>query len=176
MAFEFLVLTAARAGEVRFAVWSEIDLDRALWTVPRERMKAGRRHLVPLSGRALDVLEEARALPGARLGDDALVFPSVRGAAVPEAAFVQMLRRLRIDATAHGFRASFRTWAAERTSTPREVCEAALAHSLSDLERRYQRGAQLDARRVLMERWASFVKCVQPGVVVDIATAGGMRR
>ena len=173
LAFEFLVLTAARAGEVRFAVWSEIDLDRALWTVPGERMKAGRRHLVPLSGRALEVLDEARRLPGVHLAADSLVFPSVRGAAVPEAAFVQMLRRLSIDATAHGFRASFRTWAAERTSTPREVCEAALAHSLSDLERRYQRGAQLDARRVLMERWASFVSCAQPGVVVDIATAGG---
>ena len=173
LAFEFLVLTAARAGEVRLSGWSEIDLDRALWTVPSERMKAGRRHLVPLGGRALEVLDEAHRLPGAHLAGDSLVFPSVRGTAVPEAAFVQILRRLRIDATAHGFRASFRTWAAERTSTPREVCEAALAHSLSDLERRYQRGAQLDARRVLMERWASYVACAQPGVVVDIATAGG---
>ena len=102
------------------------------------------------------MLDEARRLPGVRLAAGTLVFPSVRGTAVPEAAFVQMLRRLRIDATAHGFRASFRTWVAERTSTPREVCEAALAHSLSDLERRYQRGAQLEQRRVLMERWASW--------------------
>ena len=129
LAFEYLVLTAARAGEIRFATWSEIDLASATWTVPASRMKAGREHRVPLSPRALAILDEAQALRSRR-GD--LVFPSRGGRPLTERGFVQALARLGIDATAHGFRASFRVWAQERTNIPREVCEAALAHTFKD--------------------------------------------
>ncbi len=129
LAFEFLVLTAARAGEVRFAAWNEIDPEAATWTVPASRMKAGRAHRIPLSQRALDVLAGARVL---RSEQSDLVFPSRGGRPLTERCFVQALSRLGIDATAHGFRASFRVWAQERTGSPREVCEAALAHTLKD--------------------------------------------
>ena len=110
LALEFLVLTAARAGEVRFATWCEIDPDAAAWTVPAERMKAGREHRVPLRARALAVLSEARLLG---TGRSDLVFPGRTGKPIAERAFVQVLDRLGIDATAHGFRSSFRVWAAE---------------------------------------------------------------
>ena len=100
LAFEFLVLTAARAGEVRFATWSETDIEAATWTVPGERMKAGREHRVPLSARAVEILTEARALRS-KHGD--LVFPSRGGRPLTERGFVQALSRLDIDATAHGF-------------------------------------------------------------------------
>ena len=155
LALEFLVLTAARAGEVRFATWREIDMDAATWKVPAERMKAGREHRVPLSARALDVLSEASASAGGR---SELAFPGRTGNPVAERAFVQVLDRLGIDATAHGFRSSFRVWAAERTNIPREVCEAALAHSIKDkAEAAYQRSDLFDRRRVLMEQWAAYL-------------------
>lgn len=155
LALEFLVLTAARAGEVRFATWREIDMDAATWTVPAERMKAGREHRVPLSARALDVLSEARSSASGR---SELAFPGRTGNPVAERAFVQVLDRLGIDATAHGFRSSFRVWAAERTNIPREVCEAALAHTIKDkAEAAYQRSDLFDRRRVLMEQWAAYL-------------------
>ena len=167
LAFEFLVLTAARAGEVRFATWSEIDIEAATWTVPAERMKGGREHRVPLSPRALETLAEASALRPRRTD---LVFPSRAGKPLPERTFVQVLDRLGIDATAHGFRASFRVWAAERTNIPREVCEAALAHTIRDkAEAAYQRSDLFDRRRDLMNRWATFI-ADKPADVVSIAT------
>ena len=154
-AFEFLVLTAARAGEVRFATWDEIDLAAATWTIPAERMKAAREHRVPLSKRALDALGEARALRS-RHGD--LVFPSRGGRPLTERCFVQALGRLGIDATAHGFRASFRVWAQECTNSPREVCEAALAHTIKDkAEAAYARSDLFDKRRELMDGWARYL-------------------
>ena len=163
LAFEFLVLTAARSGEVRFATWSDINTDAGTWTVPAERMKAGREHRVPLSARALDVLSEARSLGTGRSG---LVFPGRTGKPIAERAIVQVLERLGIDATAHGFRSSFRVWAAERTSIPREVCEAALAHAIKDkAEAAYQRSDLFDRRRELMERWAGHLSDRSAGVV-----------
>ena len=163
LAFEFLVLTAARSGEVRFATWSEIDTDAGTWTVPAKRMKAGREHRVPLSARALDVLSEARSLG---TGRNDLVFPGRTGKAIAERAIVQVLERLGIDATAHGFRSSFRVWAAERTNIPREVCEAALAHAIKDkAEAAYQRSDLFDRRRELMERWAGHLSDESAGVV-----------
>ena len=154
LAFHFLVLTAARSGEVRGATWDEIDLDNVTWTVPAERMKARREHRVPLSRRALEVLNEAEKLSG----NTGLIFPSPTGRILPDSNLSKMLRRSGIESTAHGMRASFRQWAAERTNTPREVCELALAHVNSDaVEAAYQRSDLFDLRRKLMESWASYL-------------------
>ena len=167
LALEFLVLTAARSGEVRFATWSEIDTDAATWTVPAERMKAGREHRVPLSPRALEILDEAREFRTARTD---LIFPGRGAKPMAESAFVHALDRLGIDTTAHGFRSSFRVWVAERTTTPREVCEAALAHTIKDkAEAAYQRSDLFDRRRDLMERWATYLS-EKPADVVSITT------
>ena len=168
LALEFLVLTAARAGEVRFATWNEIDIEAATWTVPAERMKAGREHRVPLLPRALEILAEARSLGTGRTD---LIFPSRTGKPLGERSMLQVLDRLGIDATAHGFRSSFRVWAAERTTVPREVCEAALAHTITNkAEAAYQRSDLFERRRDLMERWAAYL-LEKPADVVSI-TAG----
>ena len=167
LALEFLVLTAARAGEVRFATWNEIDMDAATWTVPAQRMKAGREHRVPLLARALEILAEAREARTARTD---LIFPGRGGRVLGERSMLQVLDRLGIDATAHGFRASFRVWAAERTTIPREVCEAALAHTIKDkAEAAYQRWDLFDRRCDLMERWAAYLS-EKPADVVSITT------
>ena len=167
LALEFLVLTAARVGEVRFATWREIDTDAATWTVPAERMKAGREHRVPLSARALEILSEARKHS---IGRTDLMFPGRTGKPLGERSMLQVLDRLGIDATAHGFRSSFRVWAAERTNIPREVCEAALAHTITNkAEAAYQRSDLFDRRRDLMNRWAAFLSD-KPADVVSITT------
>ena len=163
LAFEFMTLTAARSGEVREATWREIDLEARIWTVPASRMKAGREHRVPLSSRAIEVLREARTVGDGR----GFIFPN-RGRPIGNTGFVQALRRLGIDATAHGFRASFRTWAQERTNVPREVCEAALAHTLKDkAEAAYARSDLFERRRELMEAWSRFLN-PQPADVVSL--------
>ena len=160
LAFEFAVLTAARAGEVRLATWQEIDLQGRTWTVPASRMKAGSEHRVPLSDRAVEILGEARTLHGSDL-----VFRGRRGA-MADSAIVHMLRRVGINATAHGFRASFRVWTQECTNIPREVCEAALAHTLKDKsEAAYARSDLFSKRRDLMERWARFLSPAPADVV-----------
>ncbi len=153
LAFEFLILTAARTGEVLGAQWSEIDEAEALWIVPAARMKAGREHRVPLSLRAQAILCRAKNLGG---GD--LVFPG-RSATRPlsNMVFLMMLRRMGMTITAHGFRSSFRDWAAEATILPREVAEMALAHTVENrVEAAYRRGDLLAKRRGLMEDWAAF--------------------
>ena len=154
LAFEFLVLTAARSGEVRNARWEEFDLEGAVWTIPAERMKAGRAHRVPLSPRALEVLDEARRrLPGA-----GTVFPTPTGRTQPHPYMARLLHELEIDAVPHGFRSSFRDWAAECTDAPREVCELALAHVNRDrVEAAYRRSDLFDRRRILMTDWAAYV-------------------
>ena len=124
LAFEFLVLTACRSGEVRGALWKEIDLQAREWRIPPERMKTGREHRVPLSTGALAVLREAR-----EFSDGAgPVFPSARGGLLSKLAIAKLVRDLGIGAVPHGFRSSFRDWAAECSDAPREVCELALAH------------------------------------------------
>ena len=154
LAFEFLVLTAARSGEVRGARWTEIDTDAAVWTVPGERMKAGREHRVPLSDRALAVLDEARQLTDSA----ALVFPSATGRIPSQTGMAKLLRKVGIDAVPHGFRSSFRDWAAECTEAPREVCELALAHVNSDrVEAAYRRSDLFERRRTLMQQWADYL-------------------
>ena len=154
LAFEFLVLIACRSGEVRGARWEEIDLDAAVWTVPGERTKTSRPHRVPLSGRALDLLREAADLRD----DTGLVFPSARGLAMSDMTLSKLTRELGIDAVPHGFRTSFRMWAAERTNIPPEVAEFALAHVVGDeAERAYQRSDLFDRRRDLMDAWARYL-------------------
>ena len=155
LAFEFLVLTAARSGEVRKATWEEIDLAGATWTAPAERMKANRDHRVPLSKRALEVLAEA-----ADLSDGSgLVFPGMRpGRPLSENTHATLLRELGFDAVTHGFRSSFRDYAAERTHTPHAVMEAALAHVVRNkAEAAYARSDLFEKRRALMECWSQYL-------------------
>ena len=155
LAFELLVLTAARSGEVRGAVWSEIDRDGAVWTVPAARMKTHREHRVPLCRRALEILEEARAL-GHGSG---FVFPSVHpGKQLGDMMLSGPLKDLKIAAVPHGFRSSFRDWAAEETNHPREVIEAALAHVVRNpVEAAYARSDLFERRRRLMYDWADYL-------------------
>ena len=163
LAIEFLALTAARSGEVRQATWSEMDLDAGVWTVPAERTKMGREHRVPLSARCVDVLREAAAH---RKKAD-LVFPSLRGKVLSDATMGKLLRERGIDAVPHGFRSSFRDWGAERTDFPREVLEAALAHSVgSKVEAAYARTDHFERRRALMDAWAAYIG--PPGEVAAI--------
>ena len=162
-ALEFTILTAARSGEVLGARWIEIDVERRLWTVPPERMKGGREHRVPLTDRAVAILAEMATI---RLGD--FVFPGSKlDAPLSNMALAMTLRRLdRAEVTAHGFRSTFRDWASERTSTPHEVCEMALAHAVADkTEAAYRRGDLFDKRRALMTAWASFLDPPQGSVV-----------
>ena len=151
-ALEFVILTAGRSGEVREAVWDEFDLDAALWTIPGMRMKAGRIHRVPLVPRAVEILEYM-----ARIRVSDYVFPGQKpGRPLSLMAFEMQMRRLEADAfTVHGFRSAFRDWAGDQTNFPREVAEAALAHTVGDAtERAYRRSDALDKRRALMEAWA----------------------
>jgi integrase len=156
-ALEFAILTAARTGEVRGAVWAEVDLDSAVWSLPGERTKANREHRVPLSPRCMQILKEVRSF--ARQGQH--VFPSIKGG-LGESAFQKLLKSLgHMEITVHGFRSSFRDWAGEATNFPREVCEAALAHATGNrVEQAYRRGDALEKRRKLMESWANY--CSRP--------------
>lgn len=154
-ALEFIILTAARSGEVRGMRASEVDLDAAIWTVPAERMKAGRQHRVLLSRAALDLLAPRLAV----IDRDDFVFANSRGDVLSDMAFKSLTLRAGVEGiTTHGFRSSFRDWAGDETGFPREVMEAALAHMVGDeFELAYRRGAALEKRRQLMELWASFV-------------------
>ena len=154
LAFEFLVLTAARSGEVRWARWDEIDLGAEVWTVPAERMKASREHRVPLSCRAAEILQAARAL---RNGSK-LVFPSARGKPLSDMTLSKLLKEQGVQAVPHGFLSSFRDWAAEETNHPREVVEAALAHVIQNkVEAAYARSDLFERRRRLMDDWSAYV-------------------
>jgi integrase len=173
-ALEFAILTAARTGEVIGARWSELDLLDKTWTVPTERMKARREHRVPLSASALAILEE---MQGHRAGNDGFVFPGGKnGKPLSNMAFLMLLRRMgRGDLTAHGFRATFKTWASERTSFQNEVVEAALAHVTgSKVEQAYQRGDMFEKRRRLMAAWSEFCTTEPPahGKVVAMQRRG----
>lgn len=151
-ALEFLILTAARSGEVRGATWAEIDVEAAVWTVPPDRMKAGREHRVPLPPEALTLLD---ALP--RFAGTNLIFPAPRGGALSDMALTAVLRRMNADAVPHGFRSTFRDWASELTNYPRDAAEMALAHTIGDkVEAAYRRGDLFDKRRRMMADWATF--------------------
>jgi integrase len=159
-ALEFLILTAARTGEVLGATWAEIDLKAKVWTVPAGRMKAGREHRVPLSVRAIKVLEAVKPLAIGREPARLPVFPSQEaGKPLSSMALAMLLRRMDVKTTVHGFRSSFRDWAGEASNFPREVAEAALAHTVGDAtERAYRRGDALEKRRKLMEAWAGYAE------------------
>ena len=154
LAFEFLVLTAARSGEVRGALWTEIDLEHRVWTIPATRMKTNREHRVPLCRRAVEILEAARTLGDGR----PLVFPTARGKQLKDMALSGPLKNLGIPAVPHGFRSSFRDWAGEETNHPREVAEAALAHVVRNkVEAAYARSDLFERRRRLMDDWAAYL-------------------
>jgi integrase len=155
LALEFLILTAARSGEVRGATWSEIDLDTALWTIPGERMKAGREHVVPLSEGALAVLEQMKAWQERPANPTELVFPGTkRGKPISDMTLTKVLRDMELDAVPHGFRSSFKDWASETTDFSNELSEAALAHAIPNkAEAAYRRGNMLEKRRVMMTDW-----------------------
>jgi integrase len=170
LALEFLILTSARAGEVIAARWDEFDLDAAVWTVPANRMKVGREHRVPLSPPALALLKR---LQKHRAGE--FVFPSAKPyKPLSDTSLLRLLARMdRTDLTVHGFRSTFRDWAAERTNFPREVCEHGQAHSSPDkVEAAYRRSDLFDKRRQLMDAWALFCqRCLSAGDVVPIRAA-----
>ena len=161
-ALELLVLTATRSGEVRGARWDEIDLEARTWTIPAERMKAKRPHRVPLTRRSLEVLSEARAFDFG----SGLVFPNTRGQMLSDSTMSKLLREIGTAAVPHGFRSSFRQWAAERTNVPREVAEQALAHVNKDkVEAAYQRSDLFEHRRKLMDSWARYLQAEAGNVV-----------
>ncbi|MDE2135502.1 MAG: integrase arm-type DNA-binding domain-containing protein [Alphaproteobacteria bacterium] len=163
-AVEFAILTAARSGEVRLSVWSEIDMEAAVWTVPAERMKAGKEHRVPLSADAVKLL---RALP--RMAGTALVFPASRGGPMSDMTMVAVLRRMGVNAVVHGFRSSFRDWASEQTNYPHNAAEMALAHSIGNkVEAAYRRGDLFEKRKLMMQDWAAFCAKTESGNVVSI--------
>jgi integrase len=162
-ALEFAILTAARSGEVRGAIWEEIDLDAALWVIPAERMKAKKEHRVTLNEGAIAILE---AIPKEKRAG--LVFPNNKGEKFSDMTMTALLRRMkRSDITAHGFRSTFRDWAAECTNYPREVAEMALAHTIeSKVEAAYRRG-DLFAKRVRMMRdWWRFTNKTERAATV----------
>lgn len=155
LALEFTILTAARSGEARGARWSEINVDARIWAIPAERMKAGREHVVPLSDQALTVLAAVKPL---RDLAEEYVFPGMRrGRQLTDMTLSGLVHSMGFDVVPHGFRSSFRTWAAEQTDCPREIAEAALAHSIGDkVEAAYLRTDWLEKRRDLMEAWGAF--------------------
>jgi integrase len=161
-ALEFAILTAARSGEVRGMTWAEVDLEARVWTVPAERMKAGREHRVPLSARAVALLEQMPRLDGH-------VFPGAKvGAPLSDMSLTAVLRRMGHESiTVHGFRSTFRDWAAEATNFPREVAEHALAHQLPDkVEAAYRRGDLIEKRSLLMQTWADRCAAVETEAAV----------
>jgi integrase len=155
LALEFLILTAARSGEVRGATWDEIDFSTKLWTIPASRMKVGKEHVVPLSAACIDVLERAKQFHAPCSN---LLFPG-RDVRRPlsDMTLLKILRYAELSYTVHGFRSAFRDWAAEQTSYPGEVPEAALAHTIANkVEAAYRRTNYLDKRRDMMADWAAY--------------------
>ena len=150
-ALEFVILTATRTSELLGATWAEVDIDKAIWTIPAVRMKAGREHRVPLSPRTIEILKS-----GQFLGSDWL-FPSEKGGKLSTMAMAMLLRRMKLDCTVHGFRSAFRDWSAECTGYAHEVCEMALAHTIGNkAEAAYRRGDMFEKRRRLMSDWEAY--------------------
>lgn len=157
-ALEFAILTASRTGSVRTATWDQIDVQGKVWNVPAENMKSKRPHRVPLSPRAIELLQ---ALP--TFEDVDLVFPGRNGGVLSDMSLTQTMRRMGLSAVPHGFRSTFSDWCAERTATPAEVREMALAHAIGDqTEAAYRRGDLFDKRRALMDQWAEFLSLEVP--------------
>jgi integrase len=151
-ALTMAILTATRSGEVRGATWKEIDRDAKTWTIPGERMKTGKEHRVPLSEPVVALLD---SLPSG--GPNDLIFPAPRGGILSDMSVSAVTRRMGVDSVPHGFRSTFRDWAAETTHFPRDVCEMALAHVVRGVEGAYRRGDLFEKRRRLMDAWAQYV-------------------
>jgi integrase len=152
-ALEFTILTAARSGEVRGATWDEIDLNAKVWTIPADRMKAGKEHRAALSNEAIGLL---KTMP--RLEGNNYVFPSPRGGMLSDMSLAAVLKRMNVDAVPHGFRSTFRDWTSERTNYPRDVAEMALAHTIKNkVEAAYRREDLLPKRALMMQDWANFI-------------------
>jgi integrase len=175
LALEFLILTAARTGEVIGARWSEIDLDARAWTIPKERMKAKAEHRVPLSPPAIEILKALEPRGEFVFGT------AVTGKPLSNMALLELLRGMRPGTTTHGFRSTFRDWAAERTNYPNHVVDMALAHTISDkVEAAYRRGDLFEKRRRLMEAWAGFlgkpIPAVTGAAVIHVGAMAGAPR
>lgn len=156
-ALELLILTATRSGEVRGATWTEIDLGAATWTIPAQRMKAGKEHRIPLSDAAVKLLS---ALP--RIEGTDVVFPGNKGKPLSDMTLTAVMRRMKAEAVPHGFRSTFRDWVSERTNYPPELAEMALAHTIGNkVEAAYRRGDMLDRRRQMMAAWAKFCEALR---------------
>jgi integrase len=180
-ALEFMAMVAARSGEVRGAVWSELDLDKAVWTIPSERMKARSEHRVPLTQEAVDLLKSLDRFAGSDF-----VFPAPRGGKLSDAALSACMKRIHArkpnqyldrqsgrPAVPHGLRSTFRDWAAERTEYPREMAEIALAHTVgSEVERAYRRGDMVEKRRGMMAAWGRFLRGEVGQKVVSMGAVG----
>jgi integrase len=175
LAIEFLILTAARSGEVRGATWSEFDLEVGAWSIPADRMKAGRAHRVPLSDRAIQILDQMKALRRTTK-TNAFVFEGKKlGRPLSDMSLTMPIRRASLPITVHGFRSSFRDWCAEATSTPREIAEACLAHTVRDAaEAAYARTDHFDKRRILMQSWADY--CVNNANKSRVVSISGGKR
>lgn len=167
LALEFTILTAARTGEVIGAKWDEVDLEKAIWTIPASRMKAGKEHRVPLSPRAVEILKSTQGLCKESL------FPATKGGSMSGMAMSMLLRRMKVDVTVHGFRSGFRDWSAECTGYAHEVAEMALAHTIENkVERAYRRGDLFDKRRRLMDDWATYCATI-PAAGVNVMPIRG---
>ena len=153
LALEFAILCAARSGEVRGARWSEIDMEACLWTIPKERMKAGREHRVPLNAQAIEILV---SIPKA--DSTSPIFFAPKGGVLSDMTLTALMRRMNVDAVPHGFRSTFRDWVSERTTYPRDLAEQALAHAIENkVEAAYRRGDMLEKRRIMMKEWGEFI-------------------
>ena len=169
IALRATILCAARSGEVRGATWSEVDMDKAVWTVPATRMKMGKTHRVPLSPEALAVFKEAAKFRTA--GSD-LVFSNGGGKELSNMTLTKVMRDLKEDCTVHGFRSTFRDWAAEQTGGPGEIAEAALAHAVPNaVEAAYRRTDFFDKRRGLMDAWGRFATGGDSAEVVELVAS-----
>lgn len=169
LALQAVILTATRSGEARGATWREIDFESAVWTIPAERMKMKRPHRVPLSTEALTVLRGARDMPKADRKAGGLVFPGATGKPLSDMTLTKILRDMKEPFTVHGMRSSFRDWAAEQTSLPGEIAEAALAHAVPNaVEAAYRRTTFFDKRREMMDAWSEFIGAEGEAKVVPI--------
>lgn len=157
LALELAIITATRSGEVRGATWGEVDLDAAIWTIPASRMKAKREHVVPLTGRAVEIIKTAAAFRKSNRAD-AFIFPGTAKATISDMTMLKAAREVAPNATVHGWRSTFRDWVAERTDFDGDIAEMALAHTIGNkVERAYRRGNLLEKRRVLMEAWEAYL-------------------
>ncbi len=162
LALELAILTAARSGEIRQARWPEFNIRNRLWTIPADRMKSGREHVVPLSPEAMKVITRCSVLKST---NDGFVFPGAKpDQALSDMTLIKILRDMKMNYTVHGFRSSFRDWVSETTSFSGDLAEAALAHAVKDkTEAAYRRGTLLEKRRALMDEWAAYCTVAIPG-------------